>query len=130
MFSFGEKSEEKLKTCHYDLQKLFLEVVKNYDCSILEGHRDQAAQDEAFRKGLSKKKWPTGEHNKTPSMAVDVAPYPIDWNDTKRFYHFAGYVKAKAESLGINIRWGGDWNSNNNFKDENFFDLVHFELIT
>jgi len=25
-----------------------------------------------------------------PSDAVDVAPYPIDWNDKERFYYFAG----------------------------------------
>jgi hypothetical protein len=62
-------------------------------------------------------------------MAVDVAPYPIDWEDTKRFYHFAGFVQATAKQLNIPIIWGGDWNNNNNFKDQTFNDLVHFELI-
>ena len=64
----------------------------------------------------------------TPSMAVDVAPCPIDWEDTKRFYHFGGYVKAWAHALDIKIIWGGDWDSDNDFRDQRFHDLVHFEL--
>jgi hypothetical protein len=42
--------------------------------------------------------------------------------------YFAGYVKGIAMMLGIPIRWGGDWNSNNDLKDNNFDDLPHFEL--
>ena len=50
--------------------------------------------------------YPNSKHNKLPSKAVDVAPYPIDWNDPDRFYHFAGYVRGIAEGMGIKIRWG------------------------
>ena len=62
-------------------------------------------------------------------MAVDVSPFPIDWNDANRFHHFAGYVLAVAQSLDIKIRWGGDWNGDLQFKTEKFRDLPHFELI-
>ena len=41
---------------------------------------------------------------------------------------FAGYVQGVAEQLGIKIRWGGDWDSDFDFKDQTFNDLVHFEL--
>jgi peptidoglycan L-alanyl-D-glutamate endopeptidase CwlK len=59
-----------------------------------------------------------------------VAPYPIDWNDTKRFYHFAGFVLgvAKSSKIAIPIRWGGDWDSDNDLNDQTFMDLVHWEL--
>ena len=33
-----------------------------------------------------------------------------------------------AQDLDIPIRWGGDWDSDNNLNDQNFMDLVHFEL--
>lgn len=69
-------------------------------------------------------------HNKTPSLAVDVAPWPIDWNDKNRFYHFAGRVQGIAQMFNIKIRWGGDWDSDNDLKDQNFYDLPHFELVT
>ena len=67
-------------------------------------------------------------HNNKPSLAIDVAPYPIDWDDKISFYHFVGYVKGTADQLGIKIRCGADWNCNNNLHDQTFFDLTHFEL--
>lgn len=68
------------------------------------------------------------KHLALPSRAVDVAPYPINWGDKKRFYHFAGYVQGLAAQLGISLRWGGDWDGDNDLNDQTFFDLVHFEL--
>ena len=128
MFKFGSKSSRNLSTVHGKLQDIFFEVIKEYDCSILCGLRTQEDQDEAFHTGRSTKQWPDSKHNQSPSIAVDVAPYPIDWDDGKRFYHFAGYVKAVADSMGIRIRWGGDWDDDNDLNDQQFFDLVHFEL--
>lgn len=128
MANFGRASKKRLDTCHPDLQKVFNEVIKLVDCSVLCGHRNKEDQNEAVRQGHSKVSWPRGKHNTDPSEAVDVAPYPIDWQDRERFYFFAGVVLAVSKQLGVNIRWGGDWNSNNNFKDQTFFDLPHFEL--
>ena len=129
MGNFSKTSEARLNTCHPDLIQLFNLVVVDFDCSILCGHRGQAEQDKYFKAGISKVPWPLGNHNKTPSLAVDVAPWPIQWNNFKRFYYFAGYVKARAEALEIAIRWGGDWDRDNNFDDQTFNDLVHFELM-
>ncbi len=106
---FSIKSKSKLHTCHENLIGLFNEVVKHFDCTIIEGHRGQKKQDEAYNKGNSKIKFPYGKHNASPSVAVDVAPYPIDWNDRDRFHYFAGYVLGTAKQMGLKIRWGGDW---------------------
>lgn len=129
MFKFGERSKDNLREAHPDLQKLFLEVIKHYDCAVIEGHRSEAEQNKAYYAGKSKLKYPNSKHNKIPSMAVDVCPYPIDWNDSKRFYHFAGFVKATAIQMGIKIRCGADWDGDNDFKDQTFHDLPHFELV-
>lgn len=129
MPAFGVESLKQRATIHADLQRLFDEVIKYYDCKIMEGHRGEAAQNEAYAKGNSKLKFPHGKHNSYPSKAVDVYPYPIDMKDTARFYFFAGYVKATADRLGIKIRWGGDWDSDGNLKENTFNDLVHFELV-
>lgn len=128
MSSFSHSSLSRLKTCHPDLQRLFTEVVKNYDCAVLCGHRTEAEQNMAFKTGVSKAAWPLSRHNTTPSEAVDVVPYPINWNELRRFYHFAGYVLATAKSLGIELRWGGDWDMDYDFNDNRFNDLPHFEL--
>ncbi len=34
-----------------------------------------------------------------------------------------------ARSLGVALRWGGDWNSNWIVRDERFQDLGHMELV-
>lgn len=128
MPKFSRKSHETLYTCHGYIQKVFEEVIKNYDCTILTGHRGEEYQTDVFRQGLSKLNWPDSKHNVQPSLAIDAAPYPIMWQDKKRFYHFAGYVLGIADKLGVTMRWGGDWDSDRDLNDQSFMDLVHFEL--
>jgi len=136
MSSYSARSRERLNTCHKDLRMIFNAVISHFDNSILCGHRDEAAQMEAYNSGKSQLKWPQSKHNKTPSMAVDVAPYPIDWDDLDRFRYFAGYVTGVADILhseGLithRLRWGGDWDRDTQVKDNNFNDLPHFELVT
>ena len=126
---FGRRSKTNLRTAHLDLIRLFDKVIKEYDCSILQGYRNQEEQDRLYYEGRSKLQYPDSKHNSNPSLAVDVIPYPIDWNDRERFYHFAGYVKGVASGLGIKIRWGGDWDRDGDLTDQNFNDLFHIEII-
>ena len=129
MPSFGSKSRQQLQTCNSDLQKVFNEVIRYVDCSVLEGHRDERTQDRLFEEGKTKVQYPMGRHNSNPSRAVDVVPYPVDWNDRERFHLFAGFVLGIARSMGIKLRWGGDWNMNFEVDDNKFDDFPHFELI-
>ena len=128
MPKFGKTSKQRLVSCEKELQSLFNEVVKYFDCSVLVGYRGRNEQDTAYESGHSKVKWPNGKHNKRPSFAVDVAPYPIDRDDRERFIYFGGFVKGCAFRMGIPLRWGGDWDSDNQLSDNKFDDLVHFEL--
>ena len=133
MPSFSGKSQDKLNTCHERLVELFSEVIKEYDCSILEGHRTPERQSQLVSEGKSKTM--NSNHLSVPSNAVDVAPYPVPekWGEGNpkemaEFYYFAGYVKGIADMLGIGIRWGGDWDGDKEFTDQTFDDLVHWEL--
>ena len=128
MPSFGRKSREQLSTCHENLQKVFNEVIKHVDCSVLEGHRDERTQEKLYAEGKTKVNYPMGRHNTKPSRAVDVVPYPIDWKDRERFHLFSGYVIGLARGMGITLRWGGDWNMNFKVNDNKFDDFPHFEL--
>ncbi len=125
---FSTKSKNRLHSCDERLQKIFKEVVKGFDCTIIEGHRGKEKQNAAYKKGNSKLKFPDGNHNSLPSTAVDVIPYPIDWEDRERMSYFAGYVIGIAKSMGIILRWGGDWDMDTKVKDNKFDDLVHFEI--
>lgn len=129
MAQFSEKSLKELATCDEKLQKLFSEVIKHYDCTVICGFRGEADQNEAFRTGKSKLKFPDSKHNISPAKAVDVVPFPVDWGNTAKFLHFAGFVLGVAEVMNIKIRWGGDFNQDLNFKNDAFIDMPHFELV-
>lgn len=120
MPKFGAASRRNLAEAHPLLQQLFNEVIKDFDCAVLDGSRGRAAQEEAFKRGHSRAHFGQSAHNYTPAIAVDVVPYPIDWTDLKRFKALGKVVKAKAIALGIPISWGGDWTS--------IKDYPHYEL--
>ena len=126
---FGTKSKMNLATCDERLQKVFNEVIKRIDCSVLEGHRSQERQDKLYEEGKTKLKFPKGRHNMAPSYAVDVTPYPVNWKDRERQTLFAGYVLGTAHSMGIRLRWGGDWDMDYEVSDNKFDDFPHFELL-
>jgi peptidoglycan L-alanyl-D-glutamate endopeptidase CwlK len=135
MPKFSQESFSKLSTCHPDLQAIFFEVVKSFDCTIIEGYRDQVAQEKFFDEGKTQLHWPNGKHNARPSLAVDVAPVPVDFTAIDAFYWFGGYVFGVAQKLKDEgkithpLRWGGNWTGNKQVLRENFLDLVHYELI-
>ena len=133
-YSFSTDSKVKLLTCDEKLQIIAWEAIQVVDFIVLEGHRNPEKQLELYNKGKSKVK--CGNHNYTPSRAVDIAPYPLptNWGETNkyelaRFYYLTGVWKGIAHKHNIKIRWGGDWNMNNIFTDNKWNDLVHYELI-
>ena len=125
---FSEKSLTKLATCDERLQRIMMELIRQYDVTILQGYRSQQEQDKACKEGRSKLSWPRSKHNQHPSIAVDVAPYPIDWEDRERFFYMAGLIMAIANFMGVGLRWGGDWDLDKDFDDQRFDDLPHFEI--
>ena len=125
---FGKRSKERLASCNADLRMVFNEVIKFVDCTILEGHREKERQNQLFDEGKTKVLYPDGRHNDFPSNAVDVVPYPVDWKDRERMTLFAGFVLGVASQMGIELRWGGDWDQDFEVKDNMFDDFPHFEI--
>ena len=128
-YRFGKTSRERLETCDVPLIEVMEHVIKIIDCTILQGHRGEDEQNYYFKTGKSKLQWPKSRHNSNPSRAVDAAPWPIDWHDLNRFNFFGGVVMATGYQLGHQLRWGGDWDMDNDFSDQTFMDLVHFEYL-
>lgn len=129
MAAFGATSLSKLSTCDTRLVTICKLVIPNYDFTVLEGFRSNERQDELFRQGKSKLEAGKSKHNHLPSFAVDVCPYPIDWDNRRRFYLLAGFMFQAASSIGVTLRWGGDWDGDWDHSDQSFFDLPHFELV-
>jgi len=120
MPEFSKQSEAKLVTVHPDLQNIMRTVIRDFDFTVLCGERGEAEQNTAYNTGKSKLRYPLSKHNRKPSDAIDIAPYPIDWNDAGRFHELAGRVLEVAALFDVPIVWGGQW--------ETFKDLPHFEL--
>lgn len=129
MAEFSDRSRSLLDTCDPRLQAICEDVIAHFDFTVLEGYRSDEHQDELFRQGKSKLKAGQSKHNRSPSLAVDIAPYPIDWQDTRRFYILSGMMFHAAFERGVKLRWGGDWDGDWDLKDQSFNDLPHFEIV-
>lgn len=117
----SKTSIQKLNTCHTDLQKLIYAVAKEEKCAVICGFRGRYEQEKAYYSGKSKARFGQSKHNFKPSLAVDIVPLPLDWNDIPAFERLGEKIMAKAEEMGIKVKWG------KNFKG--LVDYPHFELI-
>lgn len=146
MFSFGSSSLERLQECHEDLQKIArLAISKSdIDFGISEGYRSVERQKQLYTEGKSKIDGinKLGKHNYNPSMAIDIYIYHPNIEirrklayDKIHLSYIAGIFRACSEELkskgeiSHSIRWGGNFNMNNELAEESFLDMPHFELV-
>lgn len=97
--------------------------------TIVCGYRSPREQEDAFLRGASKLRWPDSKHNDYPAKAVDAVPYPTLYESRPHFYMLNGVLQTLAKQMGVKLRWGGDWDGDNEFSDQTFDDLAHWELI-
>jgi len=135
MPTYSKRSLDRLKECHHDLQVIFNYVIKEWDNTIVTGHRGEAEQQYKYDQLLSTVEWPDSKHNSTPSMATDSVPYPSLYKSRDNMIAYGGFVMGVAamlKSYGAiehDLRWGHDWNLNDDLEDNHFDDSGHFELI-
>lgn len=153
MPKFSPSSEQKKTTLHPDLQIVMDEAILHYDFIILCGGRPVNEQFELYKQGrqLVEGNWiisdkskivtycdgttNASKHNAVPSLAVDVAPYPLDWDDNISFALLVGKILEIARRLkdegyiNCKIISGADWNNNGKSDDEKFTDLPHIEIV-
>ncbi len=122
-YKWSKASRAKLETCDARLQAMADMMLSRseFDLTITCGHRGEKEQQDAFEKGTSKAKFGQSKHNNLPSLAIDICPYPISWDDKdERWRKMALNAMWCAGRLGFEIVWGGDFKS--------FKDMPHFEL--
>ena len=125
MPSFGRKSRSRLKGLDAGLVNVLNQSIKHFDFSIIEGLRTLETQKSYVAKGASK----TLKSKHLEGKAVDIAPYPIDYDDIERFVYLGGFILGVASQLGVNLRWGLDWDRDTFTKDTGFRDIGHFEVV-
>ena len=124
MYKFGKRSRERLKGVDARLVNVLNELIKIMDVTIIEGLRSKERQEQLLAQGKTKTKYSKHIEGK----AVDLAPYPINWEDREMFHYMGGMLRGLGQAMGVNIRWGGDWDSDGDINDNKFDDLVHVEI--
>lgn len=69
--------------------------------------------------------------------AVDICPYPVDWNDLKKFDAIAKALFDAEKQLiaegvipkSTNLRWGADWDKDGKPRERGESDSPHFEIL-
>lgn len=137
-YKFGAVSESRLTGVHPNLQKVVRRAleISGVDFMVLEGVRTPERQRALYAQGRTTPgkivTWTLkSNHFKKADgygHAVDLAPYPIDWENTARFDTMAKAMFAASKELGIPIRWGADWDSDGKPRERGESDSPHFEL--
>jgi peptidoglycan L-alanyl-D-glutamate endopeptidase CwlK len=128
MFKFSTLSQNRLATCCTDLQAIchLALQISPIDFSVICGYRDAETQNKAYAEGKSGVMYPVSYHNKAPSLAVDLAPYPLDWNDITAFKIIGSSMCIAAYKLDIkNFTWGAFWKKG---QWQNKTDWGHFQI--
>ena len=108
----GEKSKSRLAQCVKPLQQIVQLAADGVDrgdlrhfgitdISVQTGYRGKDAQEEAFDRGDSKLHFPYSAHNRFPSNAADVVPYPELWSDATKCHVLHAYATGIACALGV-----------------------------
>lgn len=117
-YKLGTRSLQNLSGVHPDMVAVVKKAIEitEVDFTVIEGIRNVSRQRELYKAGKST----TMNSRHITGHAVDMVPWPVDWEDLERFETMAKAMKEAAEELDIPIVWGGDWKS--------FYDAPHFEL--
>ena len=138
-FRLSKQSLQRLEGVHPKLQSVVkLAITKTkQDFMVLEGVRTPERQRELYAQGRTKPgqvvTWTlTSNHFKNSKTgyghAVDLVPYPVDWNDLKKFDEISRAMFEAAKELGVTLRWGADWDMDGKPRERGETDSPHFEI--
>lgn len=138
-YKLSRKSLENLRGVHPSLVFIVQSTIETgiMDFSVNEGVRTLERQKKLVSEGFSKTM--KSKHlvqSDGYGHAVDLYPYPIDMEavnrnnavEIVRFGVLAGIIKSIAWTHGIEIEWGGDFDSDGQTLDSTFFDAPHIQL--
>lgn len=135
MYKFGSASNKRVLTLDGRLQQILYEAIATapLDFGIPEygGKRTVEDQQWLFNEDRSKCDGIDKLSKHQSGLAFDFYPYVNGTHDYDERYCFmlAGHFIGVAKKLGYVLRYGGDWDMDQDFDDQTFNDLVHLELV-
>jgi len=124
MYRFGKTSKQRLQGVHPLLIKC-AERALSYgilDLTVVPygGLRTLQDQQKLVTRGASQTLNSLHRPQATGyGHAIDLAPFPVNWNDLEAFKLYGSLMFRAAMEMGIVIEWGGHWN---------WKDYPHFQL--
>ena len=132
-FKLGKTSLARLKGVDETLVNVVKRAIEisEVDFTVLEGVRTLERQRELYAQGRTAPgkivTW-TMKSRHIEGKAVDLVPYPLDWNDLEKFNKIKDAMFKAAKELDVNLRWGADWDGDGNYREKGEYDSPHFEI--
>jgi len=131
--NLSKQSIARLSGVHDDLRNVVMRAIEitSQDFAVTCGLRTQKEQMALYEQGRTTPgaivTW-TRTSRHMSGRAVDLVPYPVDWNTPSKFDAIADAMFAAAAELGVKLRWGADWDNDGNRREKGESDSPHFEL--
>lgn len=129
-YVLSQRSLDALKGVHPNMVRVVKRAIQitQQDFLVTEGVRTPERQRQLYAQGRTapgpKVTWTLQSNHFVQKSgyghAVDLVPFPVDWNDRRKFHVIASAMKQAALAEGVKLAWGGDWGTP---------DLPHFELV-
>ena len=132
-FVLGKTSLARLKGVDEQLVNIVKRAIEisEVDFTVLEGVRTLERQRELYAQGRTAPgkivTW-TMKSRHIEGKAVDLVPYPLDWNDLEKFNKIKDAMFQAAKEQDVNLRWGADWDGDGKYREKGEYDSPHFEL--
>lgn len=132
-FKLGKTSLARLQGVDETLVNVVKRAIEisEVDFTVMEGVRTLERQRELYAQGRTAPgkivTW-TMKSKHIEGKAVDLVPYPLDWNDLDKFNKIKDAMFKAAKELDVNLRWGADWDCDGNYREKGEYDSPHFEI--
>ncbi len=132
-FKLGKTSLARLVGVDECLVKVVMRAIEisEVDFTVMEGKRTLERQRELYAQGRTAPgkivTW-TMNSRHIEGKAVDLVPYPLDWNDLEKFDKIKDAMFQAAREIDVNLRWGADWDGDGKYREKGEYDSPHFEL--
>ena len=132
-FKLGKTSLARLQGVDETLVNVVKRAIEisEVDFTVMEGVRTLERQRELYAQGRTAPgkivTW-TMKSRHIEGKAVDLVPYPLDWNDLEKFNKIKDAMLQAARELDVNLRWGADWDGDGKYREKGEYDSPHFEI--
>jgi peptidoglycan L-alanyl-D-glutamate endopeptidase CwlK len=106
-FRWGLRSLQNLSGIHHDLRRVADRALQltTQDMTVIEGIRSIERQRQLLAQGHTR----TLNSRHITGHAIDVVPWPVDWDDWDKFDALGTAFARAARELDIPVVWGAAW---------------------